>query len=381
MFFKAKAIAVNTEELILISARHKSDSRLSERAVNLIKAGVDWAYFSNFILENKIVGSAYNLLEFCGRSANIPPAVLSRLRSANLFLAYKITLHHQKLKEILKLFYGHDIAVVPLKGTILSRRLYGEVSARGLSVDFDFFIAAKDRGRVQALLEKEGFSLSSHPREELLGSAIFSRSNSEIIDLHWSMLTPFYCPSERLAGFLKSRRLVEEEGVKYYEFKEEELLLYLSAHLASSSCFGRLRDIGDIKAFLDKYRGRLNWPSLMVKAREWRLSSSLYAALKLSGKLFSSDLPSGVPGKLRPGSLKLILIRAVTAKKIILGRELKRQKVIVRLFRFVLFRLIESRSLRDYIKTLFPPKQLIKSRSYLSRIFKALTRFFRVLSA
>lgn len=362
---KGDPLLYNTEELLLICARKDLDEDKKKKAIDLIKEGLYWERFTESAVRGGVTILVYDTLKAMVPYVHIPQSVFGRLNSGYLFIVSKIASQHKELMGLLKLFAKKNVPVLALKGILLSRRLYGDAAARGLSADFDLLIEEKDKERARILLEEAGYSFDSN-NEIRLWHYDFFKPKAMMIDLQWD-ITMMGRSEERIEGFWRGKRPAEEDGISYYEFKEEELLLYLSVHLVNSSRFSQLRYVCDINELLRKYKDRLNWNDIMEKAKKWRLSNSLYAALKLSKELLNSDLPPEVLKKLKPNFLSLILIESFADKKVIL-RNCLRKTFINRFLSYIFFEIIEARSPSEYLaiikRVLFPPKEALVNTKY-----------------
>ena len=148
---KGNPLLYNTEELLLICARGDLNERLKRKAEDLIKESVRWERFTESAMGGGVTILVYNALKAIAPYARIPQFVFDRLRSGYLFIASKVHSQHKELMELLKLFTKKDIVVLPLKGTLLSERFYGDIAVRGLSVDFDLLIEEKSKERARIL--------------------------------------------------------------------------------------------------------------------------------------------------------------------------------------------------------------------------------------
>ncbi|MDP2924565.1 MAG: nucleotidyltransferase family protein [Candidatus Omnitrophota bacterium] len=361
-----------------ICARKDVDEGLKAKAIALTKEGVDWKFFIDATMRGGVTVLVYETLRALDSSANIPRFVFDRLKSAYLYIISEVSLQHRELLELLKLFHERNIFAVPLKGTALAKQLYSDIAARGISGDIDILIKQKDKAKARMLLEEKGYSLISDSREERLGESVFIKPKNKTLDIHSYIMTKLDCNTERIEGFMGGVRLTEEEGCKYYEFKEEELLLYLAAHLVCSDCFRNLRYICDINALLYRYKNRINWGTLIKKAKVWKLAGSLYTVLKLSKDLFKSDVPLEGLRKIKPNLFKLVLIKIFTSKKVILRNNSRRSKTLLGIMGLTFYRLINSGSISDYLSVIFPPKEYLVHKSHTARIIKGILKLIRL---
>jgi signal peptidase I len=357
-----------TENLLLLCSRKDLNEEAKAAAASLIDKGVDWEKIADYALRGYVVALVYNAI----RELELPPAdaliLQNKLKAPYLYIVSQSVCKHNELIKILRLFSEKNIFALPLKGTFLAKRLYGDIYWRDLSSDFDLLIKEGDRLKARNLLQEAGYISTSDDREEYLGSSLLIKPEATSVDLHWSIVPKFKYGRERTEGLLKAITPVEEEGARYFEFKAEELLLYLSAHLASSSCFRQLRYVCDINALLIKYKQTINWDSLADKAKLFRLSSSLYTALRLTHNFFSTEAPLQVLKKIKVNPVKFAFIGILANKKVMLQPKSKRKKLIDDFFSLILLRIIEG----ELWSVFFPPRPASITKNYFLRMLKGL---------
>ncbi|MBN3038780.1 MAG: nucleotidyltransferase family protein [Candidatus Omnitrophica bacterium] len=367
---KGSPLTYNTEQLLLLSI--KKDFTEKEKAIEIIKEGVRWQRLLDMAINGQVAVLLYRFLSRIYRDVHVPRFVLDRLRSAYFSIISNATLQQEQLKVILRLLAAHDIRAIPLKGIFLSRRLYGDTASRGVSVDFDLLIDEKNKFKASVFLEAVGYSRDLHreiPRWSW--QYTLTKPGETMVDLQWD-ITMMLRTQARIAWLWRSARFVSDEtNVPYYEFSEEELLLYLCAHMANSNTLGQLRYICDIERLLGKYAGIISWPSVIDKAKKWRLVSSLYMAIRLEKNLLDSPTAAKVLGMIKMPFAKKILINAFCNKKVFMRRGL-RKRFMYAFLRYIFFELIEARSLgehaRIFVRVFFPPKEVLAGRNYFLRI-------------
>jgi hypothetical protein len=369
---KGNPVFYNAEELILICARKDLNEPLRDRAVDLIKEGINWEIFCDYAVKGGLTVLVYGSLKNISCYVCIPGHVIEKLRSTSIYIIRKSVFQERRLAEILKLFAAQDIPVIPLKGMILAKRLYGDIAARGLNVDFDFLIKESDKTKSLRLLKEIKYILmpdGGPSRYEC--QYFFVKPKETIIDLHLD-ITLTVRSRERITGLWEGARNVTDGRVSYYEFEEEELLLHLCAHLVYSDCCRNLKYLSDINQLLNNNSLMMDWDSIVKKAKQWRLSSSLYTALSMCGKLFDYPVEKDVLDKIKPALAKRAFIGIFANKKFIL-RDCKRKKIMDLCLSYVFFELVEAESFLEYFniifrRILFPPRDvLLSNKSYSSR--------------
>jgi hypothetical protein len=337
-----------------------------------LSRGLDWDNFVQFVSRKGIAAITYQTL----KSSGYPDAPkLETLKISYLTTLTRNTYYLQELIRVLKAFEEHKIDVISLKGMFLSQRLYADITSRDESSDFDLLVKVEDREKARTVLEAGGYNFHQPERvKEWQVHDIFNKPQAKTIELHWD-ITPMCRSRARIQGLWQGAELVDWEGVKYYDFQPEELLLYLSAHLVHSDSFRSLRAICDIQRVIEKYSHEIDWLRLLDKAQKCGLRGSLYTALKLNRDFFSARFPADLCRRLKISLPKRFFISVFANKRVVLRGGLRRN-ILDKLLGYIFLELVEADTLRDYViifrRAFFPPKEVLGGRSYASRIFRAL---------
>ncbi|MFC1632264.1 nucleotidyltransferase family protein [Candidatus Omnitrophota bacterium] len=378
----------NAEELLVICAAEKMPQEQRQKALALISAGIDWTYFAETAIKGEVTALVYQALNSSNLDAAVPEKTFQRLRSRRLSIIANTSAQHEHLCQLLRVLARENIAVLPLKGTLLSQRLYGNIDMRGASVDIDLLIPGEDKERVKTLLPSLGYMFDpGHELDRWQWQYTFNKARAASVEVHWD-ITMMVRNQSRIAGLWDGARLVADGEISYYELKPEELLLYLAVHLINSSRLSQLRYVSDINTLLRKYCDRLNWDDLVEKSKNWRVSNALYAALSLSRSLFNSNVDEDAFKKLKPNLYTSALIKMFINRKVYF-RNCLRKRLINNFISYIFFELLEARTGSDYLavakRVLFPPREVLSSCQrassaplpirYIIRIFKGGCKF------
>ena len=362
-----------TQALLFACARTQGPGPRRDEISSLIRRGVDLEYLRLLAVDHHVSSLVYNALKFYTPSSDPEKRAVKGLRVSCLTHSTVNTFYKKELMKILASFAAREIPVIPLKGILLSEYLYGDVESRDRSVDLDLLVREDSVARARSALEELGYIFRPDGEiEEYMWSYNFIKPGMPPIDLHWD-ITMMVRSHERIDSLWRLARPADLSGVKYYYFKPEELLLYLSAHLVNSGAFRQLRHIRDIEHLIEKYGNEIDWNSVARKAREWRLSGSLYAALVLirqsSGSIFSVEILR----ELKISLPKRLFIRFFADKKVVVARPFRR-RFLDAFLSYTFFEIVEAASLKDYLrifKRIFlPPRETIGEGGYCLRIFK-----------
>jgi|GEM_PF-1130686 len=375
---KGNPVIFNAQELFLLCSRSRLDETLIKKSARLTEEGVDWEYFCSLATKSKLVVLISGALDKLKPLMDIPEFVFKRLLEAQVYILPRVISQKKELSSILEAFSENSLPVVCLKGPVLSRRIYGDDSARGISADIDLLIKEEDKLKAQAVLETLGYiCLPDIEIKEWSWQFIFSKPGATTIDLHWD-ITMTMRSRTRIEGLWGNIAPAGSDGLRHYEFNDETLLLYLCAHLASSDACRNLKYICDLNEFIDKRGAFLDWDKLVNNALAWKLPASLYTGLILSQKLFSTQLPSTLLLRVKPSLPKRFFIGFVANRKFVLNDPLSK-KIMNRFLSYIFFELIEARSLNEYIqvfkRVFFPPDDFMKGRSRILRLLKGLGKF------
>lgn len=130
-----------------------------------------------------------------------------------------------ELKNLLRVFHQHAIAVVPLKGPLLAERLYGSTSLRGYR-DLDLLVRAADIGAAESLLAGCGF-VAGEPDDYHCAWA----RHGAVVELHYDVENPLAFDFD-VAGALRRADCASFQDEPCKQLAPEDELLYLCLHAA-----------------------------------------------------------------------------------------------------------------------------------------------------
>lgn len=299
----------------------------------------------------------------------------------DFLISYSLNLRYQReVFSILKLFNKASVDVLPLKGAFLAERLYQDIASRCVSADLDLLVKEKDRLKARGILEGYGykFCLSQEPKE-LSWSDSYFKEGSLPVDLHWD-ITMGGRNNKRIEGLWNGAKLVDKEGVRFYELMPEETLLFLAANLSSTETTRQLRYLCDILRLIAVFSEEIKWDSVLFKAREWKLSGPLYATLNLASAMGLVNFPKEVIKKIGLPVGQRIIVGILINKRNILSPGLA-ARIFDRFFSNFLFEVIVAEDMRDYAGFLkrffYPSLNFNQFASPIKRIGKGIFKIYR----
>lgn len=273
-----------------------------EAAVNIFCArdaaadNCSWLWADRVLDWEKILSYAqlHGVLQFLAASlvrlGINPPrpwdAVLATRRERNTVRAI---LQHNACETIVRSLRESSVPVAPLKGTYLSKLLYGRVGDR-ISSDIDLLVPAGSLTRACGVLREIGYaeadSVSRLNFDDLLGTGnemTFISPRGVIVELHWRLFEIDRC----------SRFPVDFENLRIAEgqIASEDLFLILALH-ALTHGWQTLKWVVDIDAFVR--RVTLRWDDLFSRAEDTGTLRAVRIALLLAGLLLDTPLPEPI---------------------------------------------------------------------------------------
>ena len=353
----------NTEELILLLVNVTINLKIERRIVTVIESGIDWIYFLRRVKRSGMTFLYYrNLMSSC--LVGLTPAHVIDELKINLFHIFALqTTLKARTDTLLELFLKSNIPVIPLKGPLLSDRLYGDISARGISIDIDLLVEIENIEKAGIILATNGYSFQMNKGcdKDRLWQYQYKKNGSPQVDLHWEINSSTYA-ARRMEGFWMSAEKQVRSGICFYELPDEELLLQLSAHLVDSSYFLELRYICDINMLISVRGNSFDWERVVDKAKEWRLDTSLYASLMIIDKLFETCIPGEILSEIEPGFFKRSIINIFTCKEVFLKEKSIRAYYIRFILKYFLFQLLEAKGIRELLSTILYSRKKVRRR-------------------
>ncbi len=205
-----------------------------------------------------------------------------------------------ELCTVADLLAAHNLEFVPLKGPLLSQRLYGDVAVR-TSGDVDILIQPRDVLAVRDLLLAQGHRIAS-PMHWSSDSACLKSRECELlmvhrtrplaVDLHWRIVPWYFASAFDSSTVWKSLVSTRVSGRQIPDLPPEHLLLFLCAH-GGKHAFERLAWISDIARCINTCG--VEWKAALSAAAQSGTTRQLLAGTRLAADMLGARLPADLP--------------------------------------------------------------------------------------
>ncbi len=266
-----------------------------ERIREAVDAGPDWTEYLHLVDRHRTPALSWAALSRTPE-ITVPELTKRELQKRSDACRMQAIQHCIHLADVLKRFNRAGIPVMPLKGQILSLKIYGDVGLRQTQ-DMDLEVAGGDFRRAQACLESGGWRLESSfspmsPRqwESFLrfehSIDFIHPSTGCMVELHWH--NQWETPEAAGARWARSIRS-EWQGCSIQAMNPGDLTLYLCAHGGHHAWF-RAKWLGDLARAHSL--GLLDWEAAWDEARRSGQERVLEAGRCLLDRLYGLSVPN-----------------------------------------------------------------------------------------
>lgn len=235
---------------------------------------------------------------------SVPAAALAALGRSAHAAACRVAIQLEALDGILSALRSRGLDPVLLKGAALALTLYEQPALRPMQ-DIDLLVEEEQVPAALAILEELGFRgianefsdafYDGHHHARPLADA----AGRVIVEIHKGLVPPEDGLRLDPRPFLERSVRVDVRGSRYKVLSREDQLVHAALHLSYADRFiGRVRDLIDVHAQVEREERPLEWGIVVESARGAVLSRSLYSTLDLARRLLGTPVPPAVLSEL-----------------------------------------------------------------------------------
>lgn len=263
----------------------------------------DWLVVIRDAARHGLTHFLYDLFSRPGVRNGVPTQLLEEIKRACFRLAASNLMLSGELRAILLTFEERHLRCAPLRGLALAELLYGDVTARPMG-DIDLLVRKEDLQEVTALLKGLGFQeIDRRPGFAQAFSYTLEffkdRHGSVIVEPHWSIAYPPFVDRVDMDQVWKRCVRGRVVGVETWLLGRADLLVHLCFHLIHRGESAPLLWFYELDRLIQKEKIALDWPQVLLLARESGLEAFLAEVLGKVKGLFDSPIPDHVLWQLR----------------------------------------------------------------------------------
>lgn len=277
---------------------------------------IGWDRFFQLVELHVVQPLVFDCLSLPNVKSYIPASIYQTLRQQQHVGVQQTMRQTAALLRLQRAFMQADVTFLPLKGTVLSQRLFGNFSMR-LFGDLDLYIAPEDLERVEEIVQglgyrrvSPGFTLSSRARAVYLHSRhhfVYGHVEHGIkLELHWK---PFakgrVLDSRYFTQMVERTHTLEVNGTPFLCLADGDLLLYLAIH-GSYHRWSRLKWLVDIAALLQQPLA-IDWPAWKAEITTYELQHAIIESTVLANQLLGAPIPPAMAPWIREEDVDAIV--------------------------------------------------------------------------
>ena len=283
-------------------------SLLTEKKPNILV--INWERLLKISAYSKTNQLLFSKVKLSPEGFNLPQAVYSELENSTRINLIRNTLLLQEFEGLSSSLGREGIDFILLKGIFFLRRIYQNQIALRRMEDVDILIREQDFNKADNFLRGQGYQVLPDDKQSRKAAMYFKYnpdgSTLMPVHLHWHIanisqaILEHSCNSIDINEIWSYASLLEPARSKHlFIMRPEHFLLALSEHDLRHG-FSGLMFLYDIHQFILKNAASLDWDFLQSRAMDWGLAVPLFLGLSLSQRVFSTPIPQGFLGKLRP---------------------------------------------------------------------------------
>ncbi len=281
--------AIPTELKIILELLKEADSHvLNTKFTNV---DINWNLFLQLAYHHRLYPLIYKRLVHTNNQW-VPQTVLKKLKSSYEKNTFNMLFLSREMETLNNVLQENGIPTLFLKGPILAKDLYGDLSNRTCG-DLDLLTSIDELQKVDKVLVNLGYKKDEYIRS-LLGDwkwrhhhfTYFHSTHGTKIEIHWRLNpAPSNEPSFKDLWDRKRKYVIKENPLYYLSM--EDLFYFLVTHGARHG-WSRLRWLMDIHQILEK---DLDWKVVNHLLKKCQSEKVAGQSLILSQSLFHSKLP------------------------------------------------------------------------------------------
>jgi len=283
-------------QLLLLCCQNQTDPKISRTIQTRCATGINWDVLIQKALSHGILPLVYQKLTAVA-PGGVPLPVMHKLKNHYKVNARQSFLLSRELIHIIKSFDQAAIKAVAYKGPLLAELTYGDLALRQ-SADLDILITKPDLPAATDILTSRGYQPDK--QYQLNWEAHFINPESRfVVDLHWGVTTFNLEKTDDISFELDLKAVwkrVEPAdflGLPVHTFAQEDLLMIRCQDAVKEFWkdeWPQLKWVVDIDRIVEYYLN-MDWPLLVLNARQQGNLRLLYLCLSLAKQLVGTHLP------------------------------------------------------------------------------------------
>jgi hypothetical protein len=300
-----------SKELLLILEILKCKENTNVKRIIKENNDIDWKLFFELIMHHRVYPTIATKIKKIGPDL-IPLNVIQTITSSYKKNTFKMLHLSGEMEQLSKIFEESKIHLIFLKGPILAKELYGDVSLRTCG-DLDVLIPIKDLEAADQLLVNMGYVKDDYIQTVLNDwkwrhhHVTYKHPLKNIkIEIHWR-LHPGPGIEPKFTDLWGRKRVSSLTNHPVYILGREDLFLFLVVHGARHG-WSRLRWLVDIQQMLNQ---GINWLEVNKLSERQGHVHVVGQSIVLAAQLLNSNINNNMQPLLMSKSSRLLAQEAL----------------------------------------------------------------------
>lgn len=247
----------------------------------------------------------------------IPLWVSDELQAFQIQQIAKCLDHTKELSQLIQLFATQGIEIIPIKGVLLAKAIYGNWSMREMS-DIDFMIKLEDLETIGELLKARGYEAELFLPKSIK-SAYYKQDCEFNFDYYEGKtrkyhLEPHWYTGKRLMqthlNYNEVKPFAKKEclfGQEVWVLSPEGLLITTCLHHGGKDRWSSMKYVTDVAGILHTYGADIDWGRVLRISKKHRILNIVLLGLGIASKMFELQLPEVITKKLASKKLQAFI--------------------------------------------------------------------------
>ncbi|HSE30940.1 MAG TPA: nucleotidyltransferase family protein [Pyrinomonadaceae bacterium] len=286
-------------ELLVCCARTEADATVSSRARVLLSEKIDWEYLFQLARRHSVVPLVYTQLQTLAAEL-VPPEWMAQFKTSYQENVARNLVLTSELNALIRALNDAGIESIPFKGPVLAVLAYENLALRRF-VDLDIIVKRDDVLLARDVLLNAGYECVLNVDQQTLllqtqHNIQFKRDNGRtIVELHWEVASDLFARAVSADELWERLIQIDLNGETVNSMSVDDLMFSLCVH-GSRHIWERLSWVCDIAELIS--RRKIDWPSLIDRARSTDCERMFYLGLFLADRLFDINVPLEIRSKL-----------------------------------------------------------------------------------
>ncbi len=272
---------------------------------------VDWEEVFAGVMQNGLIGLAYNYLSANPTLSGPPPAFREQVKQAFILQSLRMAWINRNIRQVLGALNDSGIDYMVVKGPAVAQMLFPNPNLRVYN-DLDLIVRERNWEDVSRLLFQLGYSVLAGqpapppkviPQETDHETEYLNAEENFRVEAHYDDILRTGLMARDTEAFWRRSIQLEFQGIPIRTLCLEDQLVYLCAH-AHHHLYSRLNWFSDIALIVRDRADQVNWQALAATIQAEEAQVPVYYTLYYLGRLVGIHAPASFMERIRPDAFR-----------------------------------------------------------------------------